>query len=107
MAVEALSRVAKRSLHQYKHWCVAALAYMSQNIVAQFSWLSAGEMMDGLGLAGTTPGPLILVTEFVAFVAAYRDGGILLGVLGALVALWVTFAPCFLWILQARPISNG
>ena len=197
VVIEALSRVAKRSLHQYKHWCIAALAfvglfffalpyplvvavaalygffafrtepikeeispqrfsprqtlrtvavwlavwslpfiamaysdhdilhdigiffsklavvtfggayavlaYMSQDIVVQFGWLSAGEMMDGLGLAETTPGPLILVTEFVAFVAAYRDGGILLGVIGALIALWVTFVPCFLWIFAGAP----
>ena len=81
----------------------AVLAYMSQDVVTQFGWLSAGEMIDGLGLAETTPGPLILVTEFVGFLAAYREGGFLLGIAGAFIALWVTFAPCFLWIFTGAP----
>jgi len=81
----------------------AVLAYMGQDVVTQFGWLSAGEMMDGLGLAETTPGPLILVTEFVGFLAAHREGGIWLGVAGALVTLWVTFVPCFLWIFAGAP----
>ncbi len=81
----------------------AVLAYMAQDVVAQFGWLSAGEMMDGLGLAETTPGPLILVTEFVGFLAAFKEGGFWLGVLGALVTLWVTFVPCFLWIFTGAP----
>ncbi len=81
----------------------AVLAYMSQDVVTHFGWLSAGEMMDGLGLAETTPGPLILVTEFVGFIAAFREGGIALGLLGALLTLWVTFAPCFLWIFAGAP----
>ncbi len=81
----------------------AVLAYMAQDVVAQFGWLSAGEMMDGLGLAETTPGPLILVTEFVGFLAAFKEGGFWLGVLGAIVTLWVTFVPCFLWIFTGAP----
>ena len=63
-------------------------------------------MLDGLGLAETTPGPLILVTEFVGFLAAYRSaagGSIPMGVAGALVTLWATFAPCFLWIFAGAP----
>jgi len=81
----------------------AVLAYMGQDVVTQFGWLTAAEMMDGLGLAETTPGPLILVTEFVGFLAAFRDGGIWLGLLGAFITLWVTFAPCFLWIFAGAP----
>lgn len=81
----------------------AVLAYMGQDVVTQHGWLSAGEMMDGLGLAETTPGPLILVTEFVGFLAANKEGGLWLGLVGAGVALWVTFAPCFLWIFVGGP----
>lgn len=81
----------------------AVLAYMAQDVVNQFGWLTAGEMLDGLGLAETTPGPLILVTEFVGYLAAHRDGGLWLGVAGALVTLWATFAPCFLWIFVGAP----
>ena len=81
----------------------AVLAYLGQDVVVQFGWLSAGEMMDGLGLAETTPGPLILVNEFVGFIAAFREGGFWYGLLGALVTLWVTFTPCFLWIFVGAP----
>lgn len=81
----------------------AVLAYMAQDVVAQFGWLTAGEMMDGLGLAETTPGPLILVTEFVGFLAAHKEGGLILGIAGAVVTLWVTFIPCFLWIFACAP----
>lgn len=81
----------------------AVLAYMAQQVVVDFGWLSAGEMMDGLGLAETTPGPLILVTEFVGFLATFRDGGLWLGLAGAVVTLWVTFVPCFLWIFAGAP----
>ncbi len=81
----------------------AVLAYMAQDVVNHHGWLSAGEMMDGLGLAETTPGPLILVTEFVGYMAAYRAGGISAGVAGAVVTLWATFAPCFLWIFVGAP----
>jgi chromate transporter len=81
----------------------AVLAYMGQDVVTRLGWLEAGQMMDGLGLAETTPGPLILVTEFVGYVAAFRDGGIMLGLAGAAISLWATFAPCFLWIFAAAP----
>jgi len=81
----------------------AVLAYLAQDVVTQFEWLSAGEMMDGLGLAETTPGPLILVTEFVGFLAGFKSGGFGLGLAAALVTLWVTFVPCFLWIFAGAP----
>jgi chromate transporter len=81
----------------------AVLAYMGQDVVSQFGWLKPGEMVDGLGLAETTPGPLILVTEFVGFIAAFREGGFLLGLAGAALTLWVTFIPCFLWIFAGAP----
>jgi len=79
------------------------LAYLGQEVVTDFGWLSAGEMMDGLGLAETTPGPLILVTEFVGFIAGFREGGILMAIAAALLTLWVTFVPCFLWIFAGAP----
>lgn len=81
----------------------AVLAYMAQDVVVQFGWLTAGEMVDALGLAETTPGPLILVTQFVGFVAGAREGGLLFGLAAALVTLWVTFTPCFLWIFAGAP----
>lgn len=88
----------------------AVLAYMAQDVVVQFGWLNAGEMIDALGLAETTPGPLILVTQFVGFLAGFKEGGLMLGLMAALVALWATFAPCFLWIFAGAPyidwISN-
>jgi chromate transporter len=84
----------------------AVLGYMSQDVVTRHHWLTAGQMLDGLGLAETTPGPLILVTEFVGFVAAYSSqphSSLAWGVAGALVALHATFAPCFLWIFAGAP----
>ena len=81
----------------------AVLAYLGQEVVTDYGWLTAGEMMDGLGLAETTPGPLILVTEFVGFIAGFREGGVALGLAAALLTLWVTFAPCFLWIFAGAP----
>jgi len=81
----------------------AVLAYMAQDVVTKHQWLEAGQMLDALGLAETTPGPLILVTEFVAYGAAFKEGGVFLGIFGALVALWATFAPCFLWIFAGAP----
>lgn len=81
----------------------AVLAYMAQDVVVQFGWLNAGEMIDALGLAETTPGPLILVTQFVGFLAGFREGGIVLGAIAGFVALWVTFVPCFLWIFAGAP----
>jgi chromate transporter len=84
----------------------AVLAYMAQDVVQHYRWLSPSEMLDGLGLAETTPGPLILVTQFVGFLAAFREGSgdpWLMGTLGAVVTLWATFAPCFLWIFAGAP----
>jgi chromate transporter len=84
----------------------AGLAYLGQDVVDKFHWLTTTEMMDGLGLAETTPGPLILVTEFVGFIAGYRSNGessFAYGVGGAMIALWATFAPCFLWIFVGAP----
>ena len=84
----------------------AVLAYVAQDVVQHYRWLGPAEMLDGLGLAETTPGPLILVTEFVGFLAAFHHGGgnpWLMGTLGAVVTLWATFAPCFLWIFAGAP----
>jgi chromate transporter len=84
----------------------SVLAYMAQQAVETYGWLTAGEMLDGLGLAETTPGPLILVTEFVGFLAGFRYGGepkLAFGLLGAAVTLWATFVPCFLWIFTGAP----
>lgn len=84
----------------------AVLAYMAQDVVQGFGWLTAGEMLDALGLAETTPGPLILVTEFVGTLASWRHGGgppLTMAVLGALVSLWATFVPCFVWIFAGAP----
>jgi len=85
----------------------AVLAYMTQQVVENFGWLNTGQMIDGLGMAETTPGPLILVTQFVGFLAAWQNPGslspIVAGTLGALLTLWVTFVPCFLWIFLGAP----
>lgn len=81
----------------------AVLAYMAQDVVTAKEWLTAGQMMDGLGLAETTPGPLILVTEFVGFLAGFQQGGIIVAFTAAFLTLWVTFAPCFLWIFVGAP----
>ena len=85
----------------------AVLAYVAQQAVETHGWLAPGEMLDGLGLAETTPGPLILVTQFVGFLGAYRNPGpldpLLGGALGAALTTWVTFVPCFLWIFLGAP----
>ncbi len=81
----------------------AVLAYMTQEVVSGFGWLTTPEMMDALGLAETTPGPLILVTEFVGFLAGFREAGLGLAVVAGIVTLWMTFAPCFLWIFAGAP----
>jgi len=85
----------------------AVLAYINQAAVTQFGWLFPNQMVIGLGLAESTPGPLIMVTEFVGFVGAYQNPGgldpVLAGVLGAIVVTWATFAPCFLWIFLGAP----
>ncbi len=76
---------------------------MSQTVVQDYGWVTSGQMIDALGLAETTPGPLILVTEFVAILAGAANGGIGLAIAAGLLALWVTFTPCFLWIFAAGP----
>ena len=85
----------------------AVLAYVAQQAVENYGWLKPGEMLDGLGMAETTPGPLIMVLQFVGFMAAFRDAGtlppMLAGTLGGLLATWVTFTPCFLWIFLGAP----
>ena len=82
----------------------AVLSYMAQAAVEQHHWLTAPEMIDGLALAETTPGPLILVTQFVGYLAASREMGTIWGGLaGAGITLWMTFAPCFLWIFAGAP----
>jgi chromate transporter len=82
----------------------AVLSYMAQEVVQFRGWLTPDEMVDGLGLAETTPGPLILVIEYVGYLSGYRfAGGMLGGVAGAIIALWVTFVPCFLWIFTFAP----
>jgi chromate transporter len=77
---------------------------MGQDVVELHHWLSAPEMMDGLGLAETTPGPLILVGQFVGFTAAAKaQGSLWAGIIGSLIFLWMTFVPCFLWIFAGAP----
>ena len=85
----------------------AVLAYVAQEAVETYGWLQPGEMLDGLGMAETTPGPLIMVTQFVGFMGAFRDPGglppLVAGTLGGLLTTWVTFVPCFLWIFLGAP----
>ena len=81
----------------------AVLGYLGQTAVADLHWITAQQMVDSLGLAETTPGPLILVTQFVGFLAGYHAGGIGLALLAGLLTLWVTFIPCFLWIFLFAP----
>ncbi|HXK19768.1 MAG TPA: chromate efflux transporter [Polyangiaceae bacterium] len=85
----------------------AVLAYIAQQAVEAYHWLGPGEMLDGLGLAETTPGPLIMVVQFVGFMGAFRNPGALpplwAGALGSLVTVWVTFVPCFFWIFLGAP----
>ena len=85
----------------------SVLAYIAQQAVEKYSWLKPGEMLDGLGMAETTPGPLIMVVQFVGFMGAYRNPGALApltaGILGSVVTTWVTFVPCFFWIFLGAP----
>jgi chromate transporter len=85
----------------------AVLAYMAQEAVETHQWMTAPEMVDGLGLAETTPGPLILVTQFVGFLAAFREATpfapVMAGILGAALTTWVTFVPPMLWIFAGAP----
>jgi chromate transporter len=85
----------------------AVLSYINEQAVQHFGWLTSGQMVTGLGLAESTPGPLIMVTQFVGFLGAYRIPGdldpVVAGTLGATVTVWATFAPCFLWIFLGAP----
>jgi len=89
----------------------AVLAYVAQQAVENYAWLKPGEMLDGLGMAETTPGPLIMVLQFVGFMAAFRDAAslppMLAGTLGGLLATWVTFIPSFLWIFLGAPFIEA
>ena len=89
----------------------AVLAYVAQQAVDNYGWVTAGEMLDGLGMAESTPGPLIMVTQFVGFLAAFREPGamhpLLAGTLGGLLTTWVTFTPCFLWIFFGAPFVEA
>jgi chromate transporter len=89
----------------------AVLAYVAQEAVQTYGWLRPGEMLDGLGMAETTPGPLIMVTQFVGFMGAFRNATdldpLLAGVLGGLLTTWVTFTPCFLWIFLGAPFVEA
>jgi chromate transporter len=88
----------------------AVLAYVAQEAVGTYGWVTPGEMLDGLGMAETTPGPLIMVTQFVGFLGAMRAPGALhplaAATLGALLTTWVTFVPCFLWIFLGAPFAE-
>ncbi|HEX9449607.1 MAG TPA: chromate transporter, partial [Dongiaceae bacterium] len=85
----------------------AVLSYVAQQAVESYHWLKPGEMLDGLGMAETTPGPLIMVTQFVGFMGAFRSPGalnpMLAATLGGLLTTWVTFVPCFIWIFLGAP----
>jgi chromate transporter len=89
----------------------AVLAYVAQEAVETYGWLQPGEMLDGLGMAETTPGPLIMVTQFVGFMGAYRGATgmspLAAGVLGGVLTTWVTFVPCFLWIFLGAPFVEA
>jgi chromate transporter len=89
----------------------AVLAYVAQQAVEHYHWVSPGEMLDGLGMAETTPGPLIMVTQCVGFMAGFRNPGalppMLAGTLGGLLTTWVTFTPCFLWIFLGAPFIEA
>jgi len=89
----------------------AVLAYVAQEAVGTYGWLRPGEMLDGLGMAETTPGPLIMVLQFVGFLGAFREAGwdnaLLAGTLGGLLTTWVTFAPCFAFIFLGAPYMEG
>jgi chromate transporter len=88
----------------------AVLAYVAQEAVQNYGWLAPGEMLDGLGMAETTPGPLIQVVQFVGFMGAFRDPGALpplvAATMAAVLTTWVTFVPCFFWIFLGAPFSE-
>ena len=119
LVADALRRVVRRALLAQAAWGVAAaafaallagapfpavvLAYAAQDAVEARGWLTPGQMLDGLGLAETTPGPLILVLQFVGFLAGHQAGGPWLGIMAAAVVLWATFVPCFAWVFLGAP----
>ncbi len=84
----------------------AVLAYMTQEVVVSFEWLTTPQMMDALGLAETTPGPLILVTQFVGMIAGLAEGGTGMALTAGALTLWVTFVPCFIWIFAGAPLID-
>ncbi len=84
----------------------AVLAYMTQEVVVSYGWITTAQMIDALGLAETTPGPLILVTQFVGLLAGAADGGIARGLVAGALTLWVTFVPCFIWIFAGAPLID-
>ena len=79
---------------------------MAQTVVTDFGWVTTAQLMDGLGLAETTPGPLILATQFIAMIAGYAQGGVGLAILAGALTLWVTFVPCFIWIFAGAPLID-
>jgi chromate transporter len=85
----------------------SVLAYVAEECVETYGWLKPGEMLDGLGMAETTPGPLIQVVQFVGYMGAYRNPGplspLMAGIAGSVVTTWVTYSPCFLWIFLGAP----
>jgi chromate transporter len=89
----------------------AVLAYVAQQAVENYGWLQPGEMLDGLGMAETTPGPLIMVTQFVGFMGAAREADgmnpLVAGTIGGILTTWVTFMPCFLWIFLGAPFVEA
>jgi chromate transporter len=84
----------------------AVLAYMTQEVVMSYQWLTTPQMMDALGLAETTPGPLILVTQFVGMIAGLAEGGTKMALMAGVLTLWVTFVPCFIWIFAGAPLID-
>lgn len=84
----------------------AVLAYMTQEVVVSYGWLTTPQMMDALGLAETTPGPLILVTQFVGMLAGMAHGGVAMALIAGALTLWVTFVPCFIWIFAGAPLID-
>lgn len=89
----------------------AVLAYVAQEAVQNYQWLRPGEMLDGLAMAETTPGPLIIVTQFVGFMGAFRNATgmdpLVAGAIGGILTTWVTFTPCFLWIFLGAPFVEA
>ncbi len=88
----------------------SVLAYVAQEAVERYGWLRPGEMLDGLGMAETTPGPLIQVVQFVGYLGAYRNPGalppVVAGILASVLTTWVTYAPSFLWIFVGAPVDR-